>query len=117
MIEGRPKKAFLRILTPSMEDGNMAITKDEIRHVARLARLDMKDSDLDVLAAQIDRILEYVNTISSVATMNVEPMSHAIELSNAFRQDRVSDGTGTETALANAPETSDNMFCVPRIIE
>jgi len=95
----------------------MKITPDDIRHVAKLARLDIAETDIDAFVAQIGEILDYVDTLSQVATENVEPMAHAISLTNAFREDVVRDAGPVETILKNAPAAVDNMFCVPKIIE
>jgi len=94
----------------------MKITKDEILHVAKLARLDMDDASIDKFAGQIGTILEYVDTLNRVDTDGVTPTSHAISLTNAFREDEEKQNLGREKALANAPQKEDGNFVVPKII-
>lgn len=95
----------------------MKITKDEVLYVAHLARLDIDADAVDTFAAQIGEILEYVNTLSRVDTEGVEPTTHAISLTNAFRDDLPTAHLERDRALANAPEQRDGNFVVPRVIE
>jgi len=94
----------------------MKITKQEVLHVARLARLDMDDASVDKFAQQIDTILEYVDTLQQVDTQGVRPTSHAISLTNAFREDGTPHHIDREAALANAPEKEDGYFIVPKVV-
>ena len=94
----------------------MTITKTEVLHVAHLARLDIDDADVDRFAGQIDTILDYVDTLKKVDTSGVAATSHAISLTNAFREDEVQGQLNREDALANAPEKDDGTFVVPKII-
>lgn len=94
----------------------MKITKEEVLHVAHLARLDMDESAIDTFAEQIGKILEYVDTLNRVNTEGVPPTSHAIFLTNAFRDDTEKDHLDRDAALANAPEKEDGSFAVPRVI-
>jgi aspartyl-tRNA(Asn)/glutamyl-tRNA(Gln) amidotransferase subunit C len=94
----------------------MTITKTEVLHVAHLARLDIDDADVDRFAGQIDTILDYVDTLKKVDTSGVAATSHAISLTNAFREDEVRGQLDREEALANAPEKDDGAFVVPKII-
>ena len=94
----------------------MKITKSEIEHVANLARLALDEDAIEKFAGQIGTILEYVDTLSRVDTTGVKPTSHAIFLSNAFREDEVKEHLDTEAALANAPEKEDGAFIVPKVV-
>ena len=94
----------------------MKITKDEVLHVANLARLDIDESSIDKFARQIGTILEYVDTLSRVDTQGVTPTSHAIFLNNAFREDEERENLDRDKALANAPEKEDGNFVVPKVI-
>jgi aspartyl-tRNA(Asn)/glutamyl-tRNA(Gln) amidotransferase subunit C len=95
----------------------MKITRDEVLHVANLAHLELDEALIDKFAEQIGEILEYVDTLDRVDTKDVEPTSHAIFLTNAFREDEEKDHLDTDTALANAPEKEDGNFVVPKVIE
>ena len=94
----------------------MKITREEIRHVADLARLDLADEALETFVEQIGRILDYVTTLEKVDTRGVEPMSHAIFLQNAFRPDEPGRHLDNADALANAPEKDERSFLVPRVV-
>ncbi len=93
-----------------------AITRDEVAHLANLARIDLDDAELDRLAPQLSVILESVASISGVAGDDVPPTSHPIPLTNVFRDDVVTPGLTAEQALAGAPETEQQRFSVPRIL-
>jgi len=95
----------------------MKITKDEILYVADLARLDLDEDAIATFAGQIGKILQYVDTLNEVDTEGVPPTSHAIFLTNAFREDEPQTHLDRDQALANAPEKDDGSFIVPRIIE
>jgi len=94
----------------------MKITKDEVVYTADLARLDLDEKSINRLAEQIGDILEYVDTLNSVDTEGITPTSHAVFLSNAFREDEVKESIGADKALANAPEKEDGNFIVPKVI-
>jgi aspartyl-tRNA(Asn)/glutamyl-tRNA(Gln) amidotransferase subunit C len=103
---------------PELKQGlnTMKISKQEVLHVAHLARLDIADADVDRFASQIDTILDYVDTLKQVDTDGVAATSHAIALTNAFRQDEVRGQLDPDAALANAPEKDDGAFVVPKVI-
>jgi aspartyl-tRNA(Asn)/glutamyl-tRNA(Gln) amidotransferase subunit C len=94
----------------------MKITKEGVMHVAHLARLDIDETAIDTLANQIGKILEYVDTLRSVNTEGVKPTTHAIMLTNAFREDTKKEHLDREAVLANAPEKEDGSFVVPKVI-
>ena len=94
----------------------MKITKNEVLHVADLARLDLDEESIDRFAGQIGEILEYVDTLNKIDTKGITPTSHAIFLSNAFRNDEERPHLDTDVALANAPEKEDGSFIVPKVV-
>ena len=93
-----------------------SITRDEIAHLANLARIDLTDAELDHLAPQLTVILESVASISGVADENTPPTSHALPLTNVFRADVVTPGLTADEALSGAPEQEGQRFKVPRIL-
>jgi len=95
----------------------MKITKQEVLHVAHLARLNIDESMVDRFSDQLGKILEYVETLNQLDTSTVLPTSHAIDMSNAFREDVLSVSLDRQSAVANAPEEDDGSFIVPKIIE
>lgn len=94
----------------------MKITKEEILHVADLARLEIDEASIEKFAVQIGEILDYVDQLRQVDTRGVKPMSHALALTNAFREDVETPHLGNESSLANAPEQEDGSFVVPKVI-
>jgi aspartyl-tRNA(Asn)/glutamyl-tRNA(Gln) amidotransferase subunit C len=94
----------------------VAITRDEVAHLARLARLAVSEDELDVFAGQLDQILDSVAKVSEVAAADVPPTSHAVPLTNVFRQDVVVPGLSQQQALAGAPAAEEGRFRVPRIL-
>ena len=95
----------------------MKITKEEVLYVADLARLNLDEAAIDKFAGQIGEILDYVDQLNEVDTAGVKPTSHAISLTNAFREDEPKEHLDREKALGNAPEKEDGSFIVPKIIE
>jgi aspartyl-tRNA(Asn)/glutamyl-tRNA(Gln) amidotransferase subunit C len=95
----------------------MKITREEVVHVAHLARLELTGTEIERFAGQIGQILEYMETLERVDTGGVAPTSHAIALTNAFRADETVAHLERESVLANAPQEEDGCFVVPRVIE
>jgi aspartyl-tRNA(Asn)/glutamyl-tRNA(Gln) amidotransferase subunit C len=94
----------------------MKITKDEVLYVAELARLDLDEASIQKFAGQIGNILEYVDKLKEVDTDGIRPTSHAISLTNAFREDEQRDHLDRQQALANAPEKEGGNFIVPKVV-
>ncbi len=94
----------------------MKITKEEVLYVARLARLDLDADSIDKFAGQIDEILGYIEKLNQVDTEGIKPTSHAISLTNAFRDDEPRQHLDRERVLANAPESEEGSFVVPKVV-
>lgn len=94
-----------------------ALTRQEAEKVALLARLKLTDAELARLAKQLSQVLQYVEILNELDTDDVEPMAHAVELTNVFRDDDVRPSLSRECALANAPKTDGHCFLVPKILE
>ena len=94
----------------------MKITTEEIENVAELARLEVGGEEKKVLTEQMNRILDYMEKLNELDTTEVVPTSHAIDLQNAFRKDRVQESLPRNESLKNAPETNEAEFVVPRVI-
>ena len=92
------------------------ITRDEVAHLATLARIDLDDAELDQLAPQLSVILDSVASIAGVAGDDVPPTSHPMPLTNVFREDVVVPGLTAEEALSGAPAVENQKFAVPRIL-
>lgn len=94
----------------------MAVSKNDVEHIANLARLKFTDDELENFTGQMNQILKYMDKLNELDTSNVEPLSHPIENINVFREDIVRESTPTEAALKNAPSSSDTHFKVPKVI-
>ena len=92
------------------------ITLDDVRHVAKLARLSLKEDDLQRLTDQLESILGYVDKLSEVDVTGVEPTAHALPLHNVLREDVVEPSLPLEKVLRNAPDVDGRFFKVPKII-
>ena len=95
----------------------MKISKDEVKETAELARLEFSDEELEKFTGQLGGILEHIEDLNELDTDNIEPTSHVLELSTPLREDKVRQLITVEEALANAPETNDDFFVVPKVIE
>ena len=94
-----------------------SISRDEVAHLARLARLAVTDAELDTFAGQLDVILQSVASVGEVAAADIPPTSHSVPLVNVFRADQVRPGLTPQKALAGAPTVEADRFRVPRILE
>jgi aspartyl-tRNA(Asn)/glutamyl-tRNA(Gln) amidotransferase subunit C len=93
------------------------ISREEVAHLARLARLAVTDEELDTFAGQLDVILQAVAQVGEIAAVDVPPTSHSVPLTNVYRDDVVVPGLTREDALAGAPDTEQHRFRVPRILD
>lgn len=92
------------------------ISRGEVAHLAKLARLALTDVELDTFAGQLDVILHSVARVGEVAADDIPPSSHALPLTNVFREDQARPGLTQAEALAGAPAAEENRFRVPRIL-
>ena len=95
----------------------VVVTRQDVEHVARLARLALSNEELDDLGTQLSKILDHAARVTSLDTEGVPPTSHAIPLSNVFRPDEPVPCLSQEEALALAPAAEAGHFRVPRILE
>ncbi|RUM89746.1 MAG: Asp-tRNA(Asn)/Glu-tRNA(Gln) amidotransferase subunit GatB [Thermodesulfatator sp.] len=94
----------------------MAISREEVRHVAHLARLTFSEEDFERFTRELSSILDYIAKLSEVDTSGVEPTYNALQLENRFREDRTRESFPPEEILQNAPEQEGTSFVVPRVI-
>lgn len=100
-----------------MPDTPAAISRDEVAHLARLARLAVDNDELDTFAGQLDVILGAVAQVGAAPTEGVAPTSHAVALTNVLRPDQVTPSLAQADALAAAPAAEDGRFRVPRMLD
>ncbi len=94
----------------------MALTRDEVLHVAQLARLSLKPEEVELFTRQLNDILAYVRKLEQADTAGIAPMSHVLPKAEAFREDEAVASLPRERALANAPAQEEGAFVVPRVI-
>ena len=93
------------------------ISKQDVEKVAKLARLQLSEAELERFTGQLGAILEYVEKMNKLNTDNIEPLAHCLPVSNVFRTDEVKESLGTEKTLANAPQRDGEFFKVPKILD
>ena len=93
------------------------IDPDQVRRIARLARINLTPDELEQFAGQLSDILDYVDQLSELSTDRVEPTTHPLKISNVFRQDQALRSLSSEEALANAPKKHKDFFAVPKVLE
>jgi aspartyl-tRNA(Asn)/glutamyl-tRNA(Gln) amidotransferase subunit C len=94
----------------------VALSADDVANLARLARIELTEAELEVLAPQLDVILESVARVSEVAARDIPPTSHALPLTNVFREDELRPSLPRDVVLAGAPAAEQMRFRVPRIL-
>ncbi len=94
----------------------MKISRQEVAHVARLARLSFSEDEMELFTNQLNQILLYMEKLNEIDTQNIKPTYHALELTNVLREDKVGPSLPPERVLSNAPAENKDMFVVPRII-
>lgn len=95
----------------------MALSRDQVLHVAKLARLALSDDEVEKFTRQLSVILDHAERVMALASDDVPPTAHALELVNVFRDDEVRESLSQDKALSTAPESEQGRFKVPRIIE
>lgn len=93
------------------------ISKDQVKHVAHLARLELDDQQVDKFAEQLGSIIGFVEQLNELDTTGVEPTTHVLTLKNVMREDKSIDGLPREEVLKNAPDHQDGQIRVPSILE
>ncbi len=96
---------------------NAPLSRADVARVAHLARLKLSDEELGQLTSEMGKVLQYIDVLSEPDTDEVEPMAHAADLSNVFRDDVERPSLPREDAVANAPKTDGKCFVVPQILE
>jgi aspartyl-tRNA(Asn)/glutamyl-tRNA(Gln) amidotransferase subunit C len=92
------------------------LSRADVEKVALLARLQLSDAELDTMTGQLAQIVGYVDQLAEVNADGVEPMAHAVEVTNVFAEDRVEPSLPREAALANAPRHNDRGYLVPAVL-
>jgi len=92
------------------------ISRDEVRHIARLARLSLTEAEVEKFTKQLSQILEHAAKIQELNLDGLEPLTHAVDRTNVMRRDEVREGLSREEALKNAPDKEGDFFRIPPIV-
>lgn len=95
----------------------MSVSKEDVIHIAKLARLEISDEELEKYTTDLDNIVDYANTLSSIDVSNVKPTNHILDIKNVFRADEVKPSYTREEILKNAPTKAGGCVSVPKVIE
>ena len=95
----------------------MSVNTEQVRHIAKLARIAMSDGEVDALVPELNAIIGWVEQLAAVDTDGVEPLTAVIDQKLRLREDQVTDGDVRDAVLANAPEAEHGFFAVPKVIE
>ena len=95
----------------------MAITKETVKYVAHLARIELKPEELEKLSGQLQDIINFIDKLKKLDVNNISPTSHILPLENVFREDTSRESLPVDKVLMNAPQKKDNFFVVPKVIE
>ena len=92
------------------------LSDETLEYVGILAKLELSEEEREAARSDMEKMLDYIDTLNELDTMGIEPMSHVFDVSNVFREDVVTNGDGREETLANAPQRKEDSFEVPKTI-
>lgn len=95
----------------------MSLSKDQVQHIARLARLDIRDEEIDDVATKLSGILDFVDQLQAAPVDDVLPMAHPLNQAQRFRADAVTEENDRDEFQRNAPAVRDGLYLVPKVIE
>ena len=99
------------------EDFDMAIDKQTVKYVAHLARIQLNNTEIELLSRQLEDIVSFIDKLKQVDISGVKPTSHVLPINSVFREDKASEPLSSKEALNNAPKQKENFFLVPKVIE
>ena len=109
--------AALPLFTPAAIRAAMSVSNDQVRHIAKLARIAMSEAELERLGPELNAIIGWVEQLGEVNTDGIEPLTAVIDQKLRLREDAITDGDVRDEVLANAPEAQHGFFAVPKVIE
>ena len=93
------------------------ITTDEVKHIAKLSKLNITDNELEYYASEMDKMIKHFDILSKLDTSNVEPMTHVRDIKNIVREDKAKQSLKTSDAIKNAPEKFGRFIKLPKILD
>ncbi|MCU7495939.1 MAG: Asp-tRNA(Asn)/Glu-tRNA(Gln) amidotransferase subunit GatC [Ignavibacteria bacterium] len=94
----------------------MPVTRKDVEYIAALAKLRFSETELDSFTGELNQILNYIEKLNELDTSNVEPLSYPVEVSNVLREDKRMPSVTTQEALRNSPDSTEEFFRVPKVI-
>lgn len=95
----------------------MSLSKEQVKHIATLARLQLEEDQIDDIVAKLSSIVDFVDQLRQAPTDDVEPMAHPLNQVQRLRPDAVTEGNELDAIHSNAPAVSDGFYLVPKVIE
>lgn len=95
----------------------MSVSKEDVKHIANLARLEISEKELDKYTEDLSNIVDYATTLSNIDVSGVDPTNHILDIKNVFRKDEVKDSYDREEILKNAPDKQAGCISVPKVVE
>ncbi len=95
----------------------MALSGDQVRWVAHLARLEISEAEVAMFTEQLSKVVDYIEQLKEVDTEGVEPMAHALPINNIFRDDELRESLPVDEALTNAPDRKGDFYSVPAVLD
>ena len=113
----RPAFSLINGTAVSAATWHMSLDHATVRRIARLARIEVADDEVETYVGELNNILNWIDQLGEVDTQNVPPMTRVVDMRLPMREDNVTDGNLRNDVLANAPATEDGCFVVPKVIE
>ncbi len=95
----------------------MSVSKEDVKHIANLARLEISEKELDKYTEDLSNIVDYATTLSNIDVSGVDPTNHILDIKNVFRKDEVKNSYDREEILKNAPDKQAGCISVPKVVE
>jgi aspartyl-tRNA(Asn)/glutamyl-tRNA(Gln) amidotransferase subunit C len=95
----------------------VALSREDIEYIAHLARLEVGEADVPAYADKLGRIIEFIDELGQADTADLVPMAHPLDMSQRLRVDEVTESDERDRFQANAPETANGLYVVPRVVE
>jgi len=94
----------------------MSVSKEDVKHIANLSKLNLTDEELEKYTTQLSDIVSFANELSNINVEGVKPTAHILDIKNVFRKDEIINESDKEELLANAPSQDEGMFRIPKVI-
>lgn len=114
IVKRRIEQIFFQLMEVDVME---RITKNQVKHVAHLARLNFNEEEIEKFAYELDEIIGFAEQLNEIETSNIEPTSHVLDVRNVLREDEKKESLSSEDAMKNAPDQKDGQFKVPSVLD